>query len=225
MIVYQAYNPISNRFYVGKTTQPLWVRRRRHAADAQRERSNSWFHKAIRKYGIDIFEWCVLAHASSPDELDRLERHWISLIKNAGHSVYNLRPGGTGGSEPGVNNHNYGRTIPKERRRKISQALREYYEGKPGTMTGMTGELAPFYGMSHGEEARRKISEANKGRPRPDIKGASNPSARRVFCETTSESFDTATEAAEKYQLDLSSIIKCCKGKSKSVKGMRFRYD
>lgn len=224
MIVYQAHNPISNRFYIGKTTKPIWIRRKRHAVDAERGNTNSLFHKAIRKYGIDVFDWCVLAHASSVDELNRMESYWISLAESSGNSLYNLRPGGTGGSYAGEKNHNYGKSLSDGRRNKISLSLKKYYENRPGTMTGMSGDLAPFFGSTHTSESRQKISRAKKGRPRADIVGSNNPSARKVICITTGEVFDTASQAAKTYECDLSSIIKCCRGKAKTVKGRTFQY-
>jgi group I intron endonuclease len=224
VIVYQAYHKPTHSFYVGKTTQPLWKRRARHNKDANRVIGNSMFHKAIRKYGIEGFEWCVLGYASDAAQLSEMERHWISLIKETGHRMYNLRPGGDGGSAPGSQNHNYGRAMSATAKAKIAQSLRDYYADKPGTMTGRGGESSPFWGRSHSLEARAKISAGNLGRSRPDIVGGLNPSARRILCVTTGEVFETATIAAKKYDSDLSSIIKCCKGKVKSVKGRKFVY-
>lgn len=73
-------------------------------------------------------------------------------------------------------------------------------------------------------DAKRKMAEAKKGKVLPHMVGGNNPSARRVYCSTTGETFDTASQAARKYNCDLSSIIKCCKGKQTHVKGLRFEY-
>lgn len=46
-------------------------------------------------------------------------------------------------------------------------------------------------------------------------KGKANFNAKSVICTTTQKIFDTATEAGKFYNLDVSSIIKCCKHKIK----------
>jgi len=220
MIIYQAHNRISNAFYVGKTVKPLQHRINQHMVDAGLARNNSIFHKAIRKYGKDAFDWYVLVTAGSLEDLNNAERVWIERIRSAGHRLYNLRPGGDGGSVAGKANHNYGRTMPDSVRMKVSEGLKRYYSDKPGPMTGQPG---PMTGKKHTAETRKKISDGLKG-PRPSIAGALNPSARAVVCVTTGKMFDTATIAAREYEIDMSSIIKCCRGKKKTVGGYEFEY-
>jgi hypothetical protein len=58
---------------------------------------------------------------------------------------------------------NLGKTIPKDVRIKISESLKGRY----------CGELNPNYGRHHTEEAKKKISQANKGRC--GLKGELNP--------------------------------------------------
>jgi len=224
MIVYQAHNTRTGAFYVGKTVKRLEHRKKQHFVDAGLARNRSVFHKAIRKYGADAFEWCVLHTGTCIEEINAAERHWITLIKAAGHRLYNLRPGGDGGSAPGKANHNFGRQLPESVKAKIAQGVADYYKTRPGSMAGVKGEAAPFYGKTHTEEARQKISKARRGQPRADIIGAANPASRGVLCITTGERFATATDAARKYDCDLSSVVKCCRGKAKSVKGRRFEY-
>ena len=45
-----------------------------------------------------------------------------------------------------------------------------------------------------------------------------------VICLETGEMFDKIADAAKYYDIDGASISKVCKGKQKTVKGMRFRY-
>ena len=63
-------------------------------------------------------------------------------------------------------------------------------------------------GSHASEETKKKISEATKGK--------NNPRAKTVLCVNTGEVFDTAKDAAQKYNCDHSSICKCCNGKVKS---------
>ena len=225
MIVYQAFNPISRRFYIGKTKGSLHSRRKRHAIDAAQKRSpSSVFHRAIRKYGIGCFEWCVLSWCDSETDMNALEKRWISLLKTAGHSVYNMRPGGDGGSYGGKMSPCYGKAVSTETKKKISARLKRHYSSAPGTMTGRRGDACPFFGRKHSEETKKQISRTKKGVPRPDMMGAKNLSSRSVICLDTHEVFQTASEAAAKYDLDLSSLIRVCKGRAKTTKGFRFAY-
>jgi len=224
MIVYQVVNQETGRFYIGKTVKTMERRRQEHYNDISIDRM-TYFHKALTKYPEDTFLWIKLERVKSLKELNARERHWIWLLRECGHRLYNMTDGGDGGSLPGKRNHNYGRQLSRAHRQKISQSVQDYYRDKPGTMTGMSGELAPFYGCNHDEETKRRISKTKTGVSRPDMVGAKNPSAKRVYCETTGETFETATDAANRYRLDLSSIIKCCRGKQKTCGGKVFCYD
>ena len=60
-------------------------------------------------------------------------------------------------------------------------------------------------------ETREKISKANKGK----LAGKKHPFAKSVFCIDTDEKFDTILDASIKYNVDNSSIGKCCKSQNK----------
>ncbi len=83
-----------------------------------------------------------------------------------------------------------------------------------------SGSDNPMFGKSMPEETKRKISETmkKKGIRPPDPKKVS------VICITTNEIFESASSAARHYNLDRSSIIKCCKGKLKTVGGKTWKY-
>ena len=63
-----------------------------------------------------------------------------------------------------------------------------------------------------------------KVNPMQGRKGKFNPNSKPVFCLTTSERFDSATEAAEKYNVFATTIAKICKGKGYKVNGLKFKY-
>jgi len=248
MIVYHAYHKEKPVFYIGKTTKSLSHRRKQHENEAKHGKTNSVFHKALRKYGNDMFEYRVLSKCDTAEELNAEEIRWIALVKECGHRLYNITDGGDG--------NNGGRywaehEMSQEMRNKISNTLKEYYKTHPhprkGKKTGKTwnkgltkdthtsikkvAELK--IGKPRSDETKRKLREANIGKKlqphvieilKEKFSGANNPSARPVICITTNEEFEYATLAANKYNIDLSGIIKCCKGKVKTVKGMSFQY-
>ena len=223
MIIYSATHKTTGRKYIGKTTKNLRFRMKQHVNDANCTGS-TYFHKALAKYGAGMFDWVEEAVCESRERLDAVEMDMIFNARRDGVLLYNMTIGGDGGSRPGVMNPSYGKTLPDEVRRKISSTLKGVCSGKNNPMYGRRGALSPGYGKKHTPAARAKISSAKKGMERPDMLGAANSSARAVINETTGEIFAYATLAAKKYGADLSSLIKCCKGKIKTCAGQKFRY-
>ena len=220
MIVYQAHNRITDCFYIGKTNKNLSTRIRQHYNDAKCY-GRTYFHKAIMKYPKDAFEWIVIKAFNDKNECNQAEIFWINIIKSCRHKIYNLTNGGDGGSRPGKMNPNYGKCLNDETKQKISKRLKEYYKINDNPMLG---KVSPMKNVKHTQEARNKISQEKKGIKRLDMLGSNNKSARPIYCITTDEYFEYAKKAAEKYNSDLSSIIKCCKGKIELVKGKAYKY-
>lgn len=96
----------------------------------------------------------------------------------------------------GVNNPNYGKHLSEETKRKISKSKKgkkpiiseelrkiksEKFSGKNNPMYGIHryGKESPFYGKHHTEEAKKKISEARKGK----YCGENNPNYGKKITE------------------------------------------
>ena len=98
--IYRYRNKVNSKVYIGQTIN-LDRRKREHINDANRG-STLAFHSAIRKYGIDNFEFEVL-HTVSGDEnyvhirLDELECKEI-LCHQSYTNGYNETMGGTTGN-------------------------------------------------------------------------------------------------------------------------------
>lgn len=71
---------------------------------------------------------------------------------------------------------------------------------------GVLGKEPWNKGKHLSNEHKKKLSESHKGNVY---------NFKEVMCVTTGERFNSAKEAARKYNLDNSHIIKCCKGKYK----------
>ncbi len=155
-VVYLARNKVNGKGYVGKTTGLLRQRRWSHECRARRE-SVSFFHRALRKYGFDAFEWKVLMTSDDEDDLNESEIALIRLFKSKAPGGYNLSDGGEGqkGWNPSLewrtnrsefmkgNKYSEGTTPSIETRLKISRA-------------GM--------GRTHSIATKAKLSKINKGR-------------------------------------------------------------
>jgi len=220
MILYMVAHIPSMRFYVGKTTKSLPARKKQHYNDAIC-RALTHFHKALMKYPKDEFQWVTLKKLSNKYDLNKSEIDFIKLLKSVGHTLFNMTDGGDGGSRPGEFNPNFGKKLDSVIKEKISKSLIQYYSENNGT----------FKNRNHTEKTKKLISDSKIGKPlinargnRLSVSGSKNPSAKKIKCTTTGEIFAFAKAAAVKHNCDLSSIIKCCKGKVKTVKGNTYEY-
>lgn len=98
----------------------------------------------------------------------------------------------------------------KEVREKISR----------GRLGKYKGEKAYWYSKHLTEEAKKKISESRKGK----YLGSNSPNSKKVMCVTTGEIFGSSREAAEKYNISMRSICKCCRGELKTYKKLKWEY-
>lgn len=170
MIVYLARNRANGKGYVGKTGRTLRQRRKEHRDDALVRGSDMPFHRAIRLYGPEAFEWIVLSRGGSENELNELERHHIQE-QDAFRSGYNCTQGGDGmlgwkhseetrrrmsEARRGEGNPNWG-GISDEHKRNIAKS-------KVGTGTGPRPHMR---GRRRSEETRRKISLGSMRRKDP----------------------------------------------------------
>jgi len=168
-IIYKTTNKINGKIYIGQTVQFLDLRISAHMSEALFKKDNMYFHKAIRKYGKENFEWKIIAECSSLEELNKTE---IEMIKkyNTFENGYNLTMGGEGsiGFKPskearrkrseamkGEKNHMYGKHRTEETKKKI----RKTFE----LNKTVVGKNNPWYGKHHSEETKKKQSEARMG--------------------------------------------------------------
>jgi group I intron endonuclease len=91
LIIYEATNVTNGKVYVGLTTTNLKQRKGSHLRSAK-SGSKSYFHKAIRKYGSESFEWDVILLATEVTKLCSLERMVIAMYEP--WQTYNVSLGG-----------------------------------------------------------------------------------------------------------------------------------
>ena len=152
-IIYRAINCINGKMYIGKTTRDLQVRANRHYQDAFFTDSNTYFHRAIRKYGKENFTWEIIDRANDKDELNEKERFWIDHYHTFVHfencNGYNMTIGGDGMS--GEFHPFYNREVPEDIRQRISNTLKGRYMGKDNPKAkaviqlSLEGEPIAFY--------------------------------------------------------------------------------
>jgi hypothetical protein len=132
-----------------------------------------------------------------------------SLVPNG----YNLRLGGNSGR------HN------AETKQKISDTLKKNYAN---------GLVHPRHqlGIPHSEITKKKISEANKGKPKSQetinkriLSRRKNKTIQFDIEGNRLNSFDSCKEAGEYVGTSLSNISSCCIGKAKTAKGYVWKYE
>lgn len=139
-IIYRITNTTNQKFYIGKTTRTLQKRWREHCRAAKRGTSYRLYN-AIRKYGIDSFIVEVVEEVPSY-LLNEREVYWIETLS----PVYNMTSGGDGQT---------GLTHSTESKMKMRDAR---------LRLNTKGINNPFFGKTHSDEARRKMSAAAKKR-------------------------------------------------------------
>ena len=223
----------SGKKYVGISKSP--IRRWRNGRGYE---CNLIFYRAILKYGWDSFTHEILFCNITESEAIRLERELISKLKLTDKTHgYNLRDGANGSmseesrkkmSASRIGNTNcVGRTLPADTKKKIANSLSSYYKTHDN----------PFKGKQHSEETvsmlrNRNISIETRRKMslnHPNVSGENNPSARAIVQTTKDGEFvrryPYAKAAAENLSIDLSSIIKCCRGKNKICGGFKWQYE
>lgn len=206
LIAYKATNKINGKVYIGITTKTLEHRKKTHIRDSKR--MDTYFYRAIRKYGEENFIWEVIDTAETKEELSELEKYYINLYdsfdnKNKG---YNTTSGGYDSWD-----------LTEEEKQKRSERAKG--EGNP-----MYGKESPMKGKRFTEEHKTKISNSLKNTYRPHVIGGNNPSAKKVINLDTGEIFNTLTDASEKYGISRQMIGKVCNGYNGTAKGYRWAF-
>lgn len=98
-IVYKAHCNITNKYYIGITIRSLEQRRTQHYNKAFNQDSQLHFHRALRKYGREAFEWSVIDEVqvngkeSLIECLKVLEVKYVKMYDSY-HNGYNSTKGG-----------------------------------------------------------------------------------------------------------------------------------
>lgn len=199
-------------------------------------KKNYLFWADICKYGWDSFNHEILYSGldskTAHDIERRLINEWNLLDPRFGYNLWDGKSkrspmSATIVSQSRLGNKKcLGRVLSNETRAKIATSLSDYYSTHDN----------PFLGRHHTSEAIEKLrhrvfSEETRMKMRnnhADVSGANNPSAKAVEQYTKDgefvASYSYAKQAADSLNIDLSSIIKCCRGKNKSAGGFIWKY-
>ena len=200
--IYKFENKINGKVYIGKTKN---IKERIYQHNHITKNKNTKFGNAVRKYGIDMFNFDILItiHSKSTDNLDiilnYLEKYFIRKY-NSFTKGYNCTLGGDG-------------TINFKHSEETKNKLR---------------------GKIVSEETRKKIGEARRNKPchrrltdkwrKSVIESKSVPikqfSKEGIFIKK----WASITEASLFCKLPKSCISRVCKGERKSCGGFIWKY-
>lgn len=218
-VVYCHTNKINGKKYIGITSQKPENRWR----NGNGYKTNEYFFRSICKYGWHNFTHEILYSNLTKEEAEKKEIALISEYQSfLSENGYNIELGGnsqgkiSGSTKAKISQALKGHDCSEETRKKISDKKR----GKQSPNKGkkLTQEQIEKNRLSHlGQKPW------NLGRPWTDEEKA-KCNGKAVVCVETGEVFRTAHEAARMKNVDFSSVCKCCKGKVKTVGGLRWRY-
>lgn len=98
MLIYKETNRINLKVYIGLTTKTLQKRHEGHIKESlDPVKCTSYFHKAMKKYGVENFTVEVIETCQTKEELYEREKFWIKFYKsNDPKFGYNMTAGGEG---------------------------------------------------------------------------------------------------------------------------------
>jgi len=169
----------SGKIYVGITDGPIAHRWNGHRKSAEEGAAHCrLIARALKKHGVDAFDWEVTQYFDTIEEAKAAEVYWIERLgtnaSRGGHG-YNLTDGGDGnhGWRPteetrrAIGAANRGRRHTAEARRKMSVTRKgrpPCNAGKPASEATKKKMSSAHKGRVKSEEHRRKIGEGQRGR-------------------------------------------------------------
>lgn len=210
--IYKIENQINGHVYIGQTKYNCKIRWSSHRNEYKRKSShnyNTYLYNAMRKYGIDAFDFSVI-ESCPDDQLNDREKYWIEQYDSFNNG-YNMTIGGEGG------------TVTKETEEQICKYWKDglaiwQIQSKTelcyNTIQRILNENMDTYTK---EEAHRR-GFANK---EPDDK-------RKVLQYSLSgdllNEYDSIRSASEAIKTKESNIYAACSGKTMSSQGYIWRY-
>jgi group I intron endonuclease len=173
--IYQILNTLNNKCYIGSAVNIHGRFRLHQSALNRRVHDNRHLQRAWNKYGAGVFEFKTLLHCDVENLLFYEQR---AMEAHSFSNLYNIRP--TAESNLGMKwtdearERIRGRTHSLETRKKLSKShigLTLPLEQREKISQALKGRKKPDgfnVGRKHSEETKRKISQSEKGKVIPE---------------------------------------------------------
>jgi group I intron endonuclease len=230
--IYKITNIFSGHFYIGSAK----CYRKRILDHYNKLKSNrhpnAFLQRSFNKWGNEGFVVEIVEPIDNKKDLILIEQKWLDKLFDNQNACYNLCP--TAGSALGrrhnkatkdkIRKAHLGKELTEEHKRKIADVKREqkhlhFKKGKDNPMWGKKGKDHPMWGRKHGDDVKRKVSEANKGKSRNDLRKEIGQydldgNLIRAYASTL-EAFDLT---------GIHGIRQCAKGHKRSAGGFMWSY-
>jgi len=159
MIIYLVKNKTNGKCYIGQTIGTLNRRINQHFNSNRQD----YFHKALRKYGRNSFEWSVLETTNDIETLNQLEKSYIAEYGTLTPNGYNLATGGSNSRHNEITRKTLSELATaqwtqEDSRTKILNAIRL----SPKAIEARKTNGAARKGSTHSQESKEKMSLAHQ---------------------------------------------------------------
>jgi hypothetical protein len=170
---------------------------------------NPWWSRKVNKHGL-IVE--IVAWWETEIEALQHELFLIQCFESMGVTLTNIFKA--------LGKQQDNMKMSPETRKKMSEHHKTKWANSSAEDKEAWGQLISKAnkGRKLTEEHRKKLSAVRLGNPKASCKDIP------VKCITTGLVYKSIKEASKHTQADQSHIVKCCKGKVKATKGLRFQY-
>lgn len=165
MIIYKVTNIVNKKIYIGSTINSLTRRKSSHLTRSRSSKPRLLFHRALKKWGMENFEWEIIERCIEVSEMYDMEYHYIKQYNSLAPNGYNLTEGydntttGYRFTEKqrsdhskrmmGESNGNFGNKWSEEKKKALSKK--------------MLGKFSGDNNPAKRESSKKKISEAVMG--------------------------------------------------------------
>ena len=175
MLIYQAKNLKNKHIYIGQTINSFEDRIKKHLS-ATKTICNTYFSRAIKKYGEENFEWSILEdNISHINKMNWFEKFCIAYYDTLAPNGYNLESGGENYSVSDDTRKKMSKSAKKRKRLPVSdktrKAISEANKGRIFSNNHCKNLSEAGKGRIQSKDHKRKNSEANMGEKNGMSKG------------------------------------------------------